>query len=64
MRDTSLELMEWVAGYGDREMDVADARIVMMAEANPGLRVLTVDRKDFSLYRTRRGKAIRCEFPP
>jgi uncharacterized protein len=58
------EVLELLTRYADREMDVADACIVLMAEANPGLKILTVDRKDFSVYRTRRGKAIRCEFPP
>lgn len=30
----------------------------------PRLKVLTVDRKDCSVYRTLKGKVIRCEFPP
>jgi uncharacterized protein len=58
------EVLELLARYEDREMDFADACIVLMAEANPRLKVLTVDRKDFSVYRTRKGKSIPCEFPP
>ena len=58
------EVLELLARYADREMDVADACLVLMAEANPNLKVLTIDRKDFSIYRTRRGKPIRCEYPP
>lgn len=58
------KVLELLSRYADRDMDVADACIVLMAEANPALSVLTVDRKDFSVYRTRRGKPIRCEFPP
>ena len=60
-RAAVLELLE---RYADYEMDPADACIVLMAEANPGLKVLTVDRKDFTVYRTLKGKPIRCEFPP
>ncbi|HTG43668.1 MAG TPA: hypothetical protein VK633_03970 [Verrucomicrobiae bacterium] len=57
-------MLELLARYADREMDVADACIVLMAEENPGLKFLTIDRKNFSVYRTRRGMMIRCEFPP
>ena len=58
------EVLELLDRYADRDMDVADACIIMLAEANPGLRILTTDRKDFTIYRTRKGKPLRCEFPP
>jgi uncharacterized protein len=45
-------------------MDVADAAIVRLSELFPGHRVLTVDKKDFSLYRRNRTQAIPCIFPP
>lgn len=34
-----------------RQMDLADASIVVMTELHPRCQVLTIDRKDFSLYR-------------
>jgi len=58
------EVLELLDRYADQEMDAADACIVLLAEKNPGMRVLTIDRKDFSAYRTRKGQPIRCEFPP
>jgi predicted nucleic acid-binding protein len=32
-------------------MDLADASIVVMSEVRPNSQVLTIDRKDFSIYR-------------
>ena len=34
-----------------RQMDLADASIVVMTELHPQSRVMTVDRRDFSVYR-------------
>ena len=34
-----------------RQMDLADASIVVMSELHARSRVLTIDRKDFSVYR-------------
>jgi len=34
-----------------RQMDLADASIVVMSELQPRSQVLTVDRRDFSVYR-------------
>ncbi len=34
-----------------QQMDLADASIVVMSELQAGSQVLTVDRKDFSIYR-------------
>jgi hypothetical protein len=45
-------------------MEIADACLVVMAELNPGMKILTCDRADFTVYRTRKGKPVRCEFPP
>ena len=58
------EVLELLDRYSDYGMDVADACIVLLAAANPGLKVLTVDRKDFSIYRTPAGKPLACEFGP
>lgn len=48
----SFELMEQ---YADHPMDLADASVVAAAEALNTRRVFTIDRRDFSTYRVRRG---------
>jgi predicted nucleic acid-binding protein len=46
------ELMEI---YADHPMDLADASLIVAAEASATRRVFTLDRKDFETYRIRRG---------
>lgn len=41
--------------YGDYPMDLADASLVVAAEVMKTRKVFTVDRKDFSSYRIKRG---------
>ena len=48
----AFELMEM---YADHPMDLADASLIVAAEALETRRVFTVDRKDFQTYRIRRG---------
>ena len=48
----AFELMEV---YADHPMDLADASLIVAAEALQTRRVFTVDRKDFETYRVRRG---------
>ena len=50
--------------YADREMDLADACIVRMTELNRDCRVITVDRKDFSVYRRNGRDLIPIVAPP
>jgi predicted nucleic acid-binding protein len=50
----ALELMQ---KYADHPMDLADASLVVAAEALRTLHVFTLDRADFSTYRARIGKA-------
>jgi len=45
--------------YADRPMDFADATLVLLAEGLDVRDVLTLDRRGFSTYRTRRGKPFR-----
>jgi predicted nucleic acid-binding protein len=54
----SFDLSEQTAGvlallkkYCDRNMDLADACVVRMAELTRNCQVLTVDTKDFAIYR-------------
>ncbi|HWC15895.1 MAG TPA: PIN domain-containing protein [Terriglobales bacterium] len=46
------------------QMDLADASIVVMSERHPRSQVLTVDRKDFSIYRRNDRQVIEFVFPP
>jgi hypothetical protein len=48
----AFELMEQ---YRDHPMDLADASLIVAAETVPTLKLFTLDRKDFSTYRVRRG---------
>jgi hypothetical protein len=41
--------------YADHPMDLADASLVVAAEALSTRKVLTVGRRDFGTYRVRRG---------
>jgi len=45
-----------IARYEDREMDFADATLVWLAGLVNTLDVLTIDRKDFQVYRAASGK--------
>jgi predicted nucleic acid-binding protein len=45
-------------------MDLADASIVMMSERQPRSQVLTVDRRDFSIYRRNDRQLIEFVAPP
>lgn len=45
-------------------MDLADASVVVMSEAHPRCEVLTVDRKDFTVYRRNDRQVIPFAAPP
>ena len=46
---------ELMGQYGDHPMDLADASLIVAAEALGARKIFTVDRHDFSAYRIRRG---------
>ncbi len=50
--------------YADRHMDLADACIVRMTELNRDCCVITVDRKDFAVYRRNGRDRIPLVAPP
>lgn len=54
--DRAFELMQQ---YADHPMDLADASLVAVAEAANVHKVVTIDRRDFSAYRIRRGHRLR-----
>lgn len=45
------------------QMDLADACLVRMSELTPDCQILTIDRKDFSVYRRFRNKSVPSIFP-
>ena len=45
--------------YADLPMDLADASLIWVAETLGVLDILTLDRRDFGVYRTLRGKTLR-----
>lgn len=55
----ALALAERMGKYADLPMDLADASLIWLAENLGVLEVLTLDRRDFGIYRTDRGKALR-----
>jgi predicted nucleic acid-binding protein len=55
--DRAFELMRQ---YADHPMDLADASLVAMAEAENLHKVFTIDRRDFAAYRVKRGHRLRA----
>lgn len=51
----AFELMEQ---YADHPMDLANASLVVAAEALATTRIFTIDRQDFLTYRVRRGHRL------
>lgn len=54
-RAALLRAFELMETYADRAMDLADASIIVAAEQLKTLRVFTIDRNAFQVYRVRRG---------
>jgi uncharacterized protein len=55
-------LADRIDKYADLPMDFADASLIWLSEHLGVLDVLTVDRKDFGVYRTARGQSLRNLF--
>ncbi|MFT3816504.1 MAG: VapC toxin family PIN domain ribonuclease [Rubrivivax sp.] len=45
--------------YADLPMDMADASLVWAAETMGVMEILTLDRRDFGVYRTAQGRALK-----
>ena len=52
-------LVDWKEKYLDLPMDLADATLLWVAQQTGVLEILTIDLKDFSVYRLPNGKALR-----
>jgi predicted nucleic acid-binding protein len=57
-------VLDLLQKYRDRQMDLADACLVRMAEQAVRSKIWTVDRADFSVYRRHGRQVVPCEFPP
>lgn len=64
LSDYAEDLLWLLRKYQDQEMDLADACIVKLFELNPDAMILTTDKTDFQIYRTRSGERLRCDFGP
>ena len=51
-------LRELMLKYADRPMDLADASMVWAAEQTGLRQILTTDRTDFEIYRTKTGQRL------
>ena len=54
---------ELMSKYSDTPMDFADATLVLLAEELEVAEILTLDRRGFTTYRTRKGKGFRLVLP-
>jgi uncharacterized protein len=52
-------LADRIDKYADLPMDLADSSLIWLAESLGLLEVLTIDQRDFGIYRTARGQALR-----
>ena len=59
-----VRLAELAERYADRQPDLADLCLIRMSELHPEHSVLTVDRKDFTVYRRNRRDVIPLVCPP
>jgi predicted nucleic acid-binding protein len=53
------ELAGWMEKYVDLPMDLADASLLWVARQSAVFDILTLDLRDFSVYRLEGGKALR-----
>ena len=63
LQEHASRVRELLRKYADREMDLADACLVCMAEIDRDCCIYTVDRRDFAVYRRYRNDPVPCEFP-
>ena len=64
LREHLPQLAALAQRYADRNPDLADLCLVRMSELHPRHRVITVDRRDFRVYRRNKREAIPLVCPP
>ena len=63
-RENLPQLAALASRYADRSPDLADLCVIRMSELHPRHRVITVDRRDFRVYRRNKREAIPLVCPP
>lgn len=58
MERAAPRVRELMLKYADRPMDLADASTIWAAEQTGARRILTTDRTDFEIYRTKSGQRL------
>ena len=59
MHESALAMLaDWKEKYSDLPMNLADASLIWVAQQTGVLDILTIDRKDFSVYRMAGGKSL------
>lgn len=60
MHESALSsLADWKEKYRDLPVDLADASLIWLAQQTGVLDILTIDRKNFSVYRMPNGKSLK-----
>jgi len=62
LKDALSSVQVQIARYRDRQVDFADACLLVLADRHPRLPLITVDRADFVVYF--RGRTKRLTLPP
>jgi predicted nucleic acid-binding protein len=63
LEENADELLSLAKKYRDQRIDLADACVIRMTKLFDDSVVYTVDKKDFSDYRRKGKRPIRCVFP-
>ena len=58
MEGAAPRIAELLRKYADRPMDLTDASMIWASEQTGTLRILTADRSDFEIYRTKAGRKL------
>jgi predicted nucleic acid-binding protein len=64
LREHLPQLAALAQRYADRQPDLADLCLIRMSEVHARHRVITVDRRDFRVYRRNKREAIPLICPP
>lgn len=64
LQDHTSAVLQLLRRYHDQDMDLADACIVRMSEILDDSTVITVDRRDFTIYRRKGRQIIPILAPP
>jgi len=52
-------MLDFISKYGNMRADLADASLMYVAEYEEVEAIFTLDRRDFSVYRTSKNRALK-----